>query len=115
MKTIIAGSRTVARYEAVCAAIEASGFTITEVVSGTAKGPDSLGEVWAVNNMVRVKKFPADWDRYGKRAGFIRNAAMADYAEALIAVWDGQSRGTEHMIRVARNKGLKIYVYEMFG
>lgn len=86
---------------AVKAAIKASKFAITEVVSGGAKGVDSLGEVWAHSMGVPVKVFPADWDKHGKKAGFVRNAEMAEYADALIAVWDGQSRGTYDMIRKA--------------
>jgi hypothetical protein len=56
-------------------------------------------------------RFPADWDRYGKAAGYIRNETMAANAEALIALWDGRSPGTKHMIDIARKKGLKVYVH----
>lgn len=75
------------------AAVDASGFRITEVVSGVAHGVDKLGERWAQAHKIPVKQFPAQWNKYGNAAGPIRNREMAEYADALIAVWDGQSRG----------------------
>lgn len=113
MKTIIAGSRTIEDYDIVLAAILASNFDITEVVSGTAKGVDILGERFAEDIEIAIKKFPADWDKYGKRAGYIRNEEMADYANAAICVWDGESRGTQHMINIATKKNLKLFVYKI--
>lgn len=113
MKTIIAGSRTIEDYDIVLAAILASNFDITEVVSGTAKGVDILGERFAEDIEIAIKKFPADWNKYGKRAGYIRNEEMADYADAAICVWDGESRGTQHMINIATKKNLKLFVYKI--
>lgn len=111
MKTIIAGSREGFTYQDVFLACEQSNYEITEVVSGTARGVDQLGEEWARLNQVPVKKFPADWNKNGKAAGPIRNRQMAEYVEALIALWDGKSRGTKNMIDEATKKGLKVYVY----
>ena len=79
------------------------------------RGVDSMGEEWAKSKSIPVRRFPADWDGLGKAAGFIRNAEMADYADALIAVWDGKSRGTANMIEVAKKKGLKVHVKEIAG
>jgi len=113
MKVIIAGSRDgfVARntYEA----IEESPFfgKITEVVSGTAKGVDQHGEMYSRTRELSLKQFPADWDTFGKSAGFRRNVEMADYADALVAVWDGQSRGTKHMIDQMELRNKPVYVY----
>lgn len=112
MKTIIAGSRDITSYSAVELAVLASGFDVTEVVSGTARGVDRNGELWATATGVPIKRFPADWKRYGVRAGLIRNKEMAAYADALIAVWDGQSSGTAHMIKSAQARGLKVFVYK---
>lgn len=98
MKVIIAGSRTVADDVLIRNAVETSGFDITEVVSGCARGADIRGERWAAGNGKPVKRSLADWDQHGKRAGVIRNRQMGDYADALIAVWDGDSTGTRHMI-----------------
>jgi len=111
MKVIIAGSRTIILQSIVETAILSSNFIITEVVSGKARGVDTLGEIWARRNKIPIKEFPADWERFGKRAGFIRNDVMSQYAEGLIVVWDGESRGTLDMIERAKKKGLKVYVY----
>jgi hypothetical protein len=70
---------------------------VTKVV--TAPGVDTLAERWAEQHGIPVMRFPADWKRYGRRVGSIRNQKMAEYAEALVAVWDGRSRGNLNMIR----------------
>lgn len=113
MKTIIAGSRTIIDYNLVVKAIKESGFTITEVVCGLAKGVDSLGEQYAIENNIPVTYFPADWEKLGRSAGPIRNEQMGDYASAVICVWDGKSRGTKHMIHYARKKNLQIYILNL--
>lgn len=113
MKVIVAGSRTVRNSRFVDAAIEASGFVITELVSGGARGPDEHGEVWAIQRGIPVKQFRAAWGYHGKVAGMLRNTEMAEYAEALIAVWDGKSKGTKHMIWTAEKKKLKVFVYNV--
>jgi hypothetical protein len=115
MKTIIAGSRTIDTYTAVALAVARSTWAahITEVVSGAAPGVDALGERWAKEHGVPAKRFRADWERDGKAAGPIRNAKMAEYADALIAVWDGESRGTADMVNQAQRRGLKVYVHRV--
>ena len=80
------------------------------VVSGGAFGVDQLGEIYAEECGYSVQRYPADWAKNGKAAGPIRNAKMADNADALIAFWDGQSRGTKNMIEVAKNRGLKVRI-----
>lgn len=110
MKTIIAGSRTIEDYNTVLDAVKQSGFTITEVVSGTARGVDRLGERYGREQGIPIKRFPADWDTYGKRAGYLRNETMVRFADALIAIWDGISKGTSHTINLAKEKGLKVYI-----
>lgn len=113
MKTIIAGSRTMTNMDIVKRAIDMSGFMITEVVCGGAKGVDTLGRKWAGNGiLIPVKMFPANWNKHGKIAGSLRNIEMAKYADALIAIWDMKSNGTKHMISVAKKKGLKVFVYD---
>lgn len=98
MKVIIAGSRNIKDYKLVVDAIRASGYSITEVVSGCATGVDTLGEQWARANDIPIKEMPADWARHGNSAGPQRNRAMAEYADAAIVVWDGYSRGSRNMI-----------------
>lgn len=110
MKTIIAGSRQISDYAMVEDAISQCAWRPTVVISGAARGVDTLGERWAEDNGVPVERFPADWGKHGKSAGYKRNLEMVDHAEALIAIWDGESRGTKHMIDIARRAGLKVHV-----
>ena len=117
MKVIVAGSRSIYEAYRVEAAIEASPWLKAgrndELVSGGARGVDYLGERWARERGILVKQFLADWDKYGKRAGFIRNKEMAEYADALIAVWDGESCGTENMIDISLSTGLHVFVVQL--
>ena len=115
MKVIIAGSRGIGPRTAawlIASLIEThlKDIDITEVVSGTALGVDQGGELYAQRNSIPVLRFPANWDKHGKSAGHIRNAEMAEHADALIAVWDGVSRGTRHMIDLAEKKGLVVKI-----
>jgi hypothetical protein len=109
-KVIIAGSRKFNNYELLCHTcnMEFNLQTEIEIVSGTAYGADKLGERYAIEKGYPIKKFPADWDKYGKSAGYKRNEEMAKYADSLIVFWDGKSKGTKHMIDLANRYGLKI-------
>ena len=103
MKVIVAGSRSILDKALVHACIESAGYTITELVSGVCAGEsvDFLGEVWAIKNNIPIKAFPvtkADWEKYKKAAGHLRNTKMAEYAEAAIIVWDGASPGSKDMM-----------------
>jgi predicted Rossmann fold nucleotide-binding protein DprA/Smf involved in DNA uptake len=109
--TIIAGSRTIQDYAEVERAIKHSKFNISEVISGGARGVDKLGETYAYEHKIPLTIYRANWDKYGKRAGIFRNRVMATHADALIAVWDGQSNGTKHMIEVAKEYGLHVFIY----
>lgn len=113
MKVIIAGTRDFHDYDVVCKAIANSWYEITEVVSGGATGVDALGERWGKERGLPVTVFPAQWQTYGKKAGPIRNAEMAEYADALVAVVSGPSPGTRGMIKISLERGLKVYVHEV--
>ena len=117
MRTIIAGSRTITghhAYSLIKDAIKTKiGWKITKIVSGGAHGVDTEAIRYAVDNKMLFETFPANWNKYGKGAGVIRNLQMAKYADALLAIWDGQSRGTKHMIETAIKKGLLIYVVNL--
>lgn len=113
MKTIIAGGRDILDYTLVLNAIRESKFDITEVVSGMAKGVDTMAVQYANENDLVITPFFADWNTHGRAAGPIRNRKMAEYGEALIAIWDGESRGTKNMIEEATKRGLKVYVYRV--
>ena len=96
MKTIIAGGRDFKDYNLLKKQVDYYRLhknEITEVVSGGAAGADSLGEMYAIENNIPIKVFNADWNKHGRAAG-----PMAEYADVLIAVWDGQSKGTKNMI-----------------
>lgn len=129
MRVIIAGDREFDNYDMLEKAILQSGFEITEVVSGGARGADQLGEMWAKAHKIPVKVFEADWNnikakgavvktnqwhkKYNANAGFDRNQQMADYAEALIALQpDGVTPGTQDMVRRAKKNNIPVYVYE---
>lgn len=111
MRVIVAGSRTVNTYDLVERCINRAlelqkHICLTEIVSGNARGVDRFGERYAKEHKLLIKIFPADWDRDGKSAGYKRNVQMARYSDALIAIWDGKSRGTAHMIDIAREQEL---------
>lgn len=116
MRVVIAGSRDLTDDRLVEEAVRLSGFTVTTVISGTARGVDKLGERWAEGYGVPVERFPADWGRYGRAAGYRRNQAMVEAAAkapeggAVIAVWDGVSRGTRHTIDIARQRGVPVFI-----
>lgn len=110
---IIAGSRTldlgpdfIAQY------LGSTGWNstvINEVVSGTANGVDKTGEQFADMCLIPVKHFPADWENNGKAAGPIRNRQMANYADALLLIWDGESRGSANMKSEMCKLGKPVY------
>lgn len=80
-------------------------------VCGQARGADTLGERYAKEHNHSIQYFPANWKRYGKAAGYIRNTEMAKDADALVAFFgDGQSLGTKHMIATAEQLGLDVLV-----
>lgn len=113
MKVIIAGSRT-ASYASIIEAVRSSGIEgdISEVVCGMAKGADLHGKTYAEGQGLPVKEFPANWAKHGRAAGPIRNRQMAEYADALIAVWHNNSPGTKNMIDEAKARGLQVFVAE---
>jgi len=106
MKLVIFGSREIEDMRAVEYALEACGMAsqVTEIVSGGARGVDRLGERYARQRGLPCRVFPAQWTKYGKSAGPIRNAEMAKYADYGVAVWDGESRGTANMIRLMEGR-----------
>ena len=80
------------------------------IVSGCARGADTLGMRYASENIFDVDEYPADWDKYGKKAGYMRNVEMAENADALIAFWDGKSKGTKSLIKYAKNDKKEIII-----
>lgn len=83
-----------------------------QIVSGGARGADRLSEKFAEEFDLDVKIFLAEWHKYGKSAGYRRNAEIVDHATELVAFWDGKSKGTEHSINLARKAGKKVVVID---
>jgi hypothetical protein len=117
---IIAGSRTFADYHIVNVQTAAFLKALKElrakrdriqIISGTAKGADQLGERFATQYKLSLLRMPAKWDLYGKSAGYRRNECMAEMANACIVFWDGQSRGSQHMVEQAKEKGIPTTLY----
>ena len=118
-KVIIAGSRGFSNYKLLWEKCneylreKRKNYNII-IISGGARGADTLGEKYAQDEGFSLEVFPANWNKFGKSAGFRRNEQMAEVADALIAFWDGKSHGTKHMIEIMENKNLlvKIVNYE---
>ena len=115
-RVIIAGTRTFQDYDLLekhttfMLSRKVSAYETIEIVSGGASGADALGERYAREHGYKLTIFPADWGRYGRRAGPMRNRQMVEYADALIAFHDGTSRGTANIIAEARAVGLPVSV-----
>lgn len=111
-KVIIAGGREFNQYDLLkfkCDKIlKDLGDVI--IISGGARGADALGERYAKERGLKCEKYEADWDTYGKSAGYKRNEEMAKNAGYLIAFWDGRSKGTGHMIDLAKQYNLKVRI-----
>ena len=85
------------------------------IVSGHGGGADLAGEEYAIRRGLFLETFPAEWDKYGRAAGPIRNSKMLEYASrelpVVVAFWDGISRGTKYTIEKAKEMGIQTYVY----
>ena len=119
IKLIIAGGRDFNDYQLL--QLETQRFLVEQgfnpsqliIVSGNAKGADSLGEEFAEKYNFPIATYPADWNKNGKAAGPIRNEEMANFATHAIIFWDSISRGSKNMIETARKYNLiyKIVKY----
>ena len=112
-RLIVAGGRDFHDYQYLRSSLDYLLQNITDeiqIVCGMARGADRLGERYAKERGFSVAYFPADWDRYGRSAGIRRNVQMAENADALVAFWDGASRGTRHMIKTAKDHGLPVRI-----
>lgn len=122
LRIIVAGSRDFKDYDllqdTLMKFLSETDNTKVRFISGMARGADTLGEQFASSHGYDVVRFPADWDGLGRKAGYIRNAEMAKYASEegsiglLFAFWDGKSRGTMHMINLAKQHGLTVHVID---
>jgi hypothetical protein len=108
MKVAVIGSRTFDNYEEVKRTLSA--IDITLLVSGGAKGADTLGEQYAKENNIPTKIFLPDWEKHGKAAGFIRNTDIINEAELVVAFWDNYSKGTLDALTKAEKLNKKIII-----
>ncbi len=113
-KVIIAGGRDFDNYELLKSTMDKLLSNKPKddicIVCGKARGADTLGEYYAKERGYQIDYYPAQWDKYGTSAGFMRNCEMARESDALVAFWDGASKGTRHMIDVARRYHLQVRV-----
>jgi len=109
-KVIVAGGRDFNNYDLLKSTLDKlfSQKTDIEIVSGMARGADSLAVKYASEKQYPLKKFPADWKLHGNTSGYKRNVLMAGYADACVCFWDGTSKGTAHMIETARKYRLQL-------
>ena len=110
LRVIIAGSRGITDFQSLCDAVQQSGFAISRVLSGMARGVDTMAIRYAIEKRLPLDPYPAQWNKWGRSAGYKRNVQMAQNADALIAIWDGHSPGTRHMIEVAKAHCLRVFV-----
>lgn len=114
MRVAIVGSRNIEydtvkerAYALLCRHIPANA---TEIVSGGAVGIDTLAEIYAKQNGLPMKIFKPDYARYGKRAPLMRNDEIVDYAQYVLAIWDGSSHGTAYTVATCIQKGVPVKV-----
>jgi len=115
MKVIIAGGRNFTDFDFLkkwCDYYLSNHSGEIEIVSGGATGVDALGERYAIDKVYKLKIIPANWD-LGKKAGRLRNKQMAEYADCLLAFWDGTSKGTKNMIEQAKENNLKVRIVKI--
>jgi uncharacterized phage-like protein YoqJ len=112
MRVIIAGCRTFTDYRDLHELVRGSGIRkkIKLIITGGAKGADELGKEYAKINEIDHFEYLPEWEKYGRSAGPIRNKKMIEAADGLLAIWDGSSKGTAHIISEARKKGIFVKI-----
>jgi len=110
MRIAIIGSRTFNDYELLQETLENYKDQISVIVSGGARGADTLGERWAKENNIKTDIYYPDWDKHGKSAGYIRNKDIVNNSDGVIAFWDGQSKGTQHSFCLCDELGVPIKI-----
>jgi hypothetical protein len=120
MKLVIAGSRTIVNIQHLYNAILTLDLgdivrnEVTEIISGGANGADKLGEILATKLNKTLTIMPAEWDKYGKGAGYRRNEDMAKLGDSVLVLYDGVSKGSKHMIELAKKHNKKVWVYYVY-
>lgn len=118
-KVIVAGGRDFADYaylkeklDEVLGSLGDLDSHLIEIISGMAKGGDTLGIRYAEEHKLTMVLYPANWKKYPRMAGILRNMNMLVTATHLVAFWDGKSHGTKHMIEIAKAKGIPVWIFD---
>ena len=119
-RLLVCGSRTIVDKEWIFTQIESywyfhlACYSDPIMIEGGARGVDTIAKEYALENEWEVEEYPAEWDKYGKSAGYIRNDLMVKKADEVLILWDGKSKGTKHDIDLCKkyNKPHKIVLYE---
>lgn len=111
MKIAVIGSRTFNDYNLLKKELDS--FNINQIISGGAKGADSLAEKYAKSNEIKTLIFKPDWKRYGRGAGFIRNKLIIENCDYVIAFWDKKSKGTKNSLGIAEKLKIGIKIIEI--
>lgn len=113
IKLAIVGSRTFNDLQAFykCLQVLKVDYEIIQIISGGAKGADSIGEKYADENNIPKLIFKPDWQKYGKRAGFLRNEDIIKNCNFCLAFWDGESHGTKHDIELCKKYNIPCFIY----
>lgn len=110
MRLMISGSRGITDKARVFSILDSMNYMPSLLIHGGARGVDALAGTWASARGIPVVVYPADWS-LGRGAGFIRNCRMLGAADAVLALWDGESPGTAHALRIALVSGKSVYVW----
>lgn len=112
MKIAVVGSRTFNNYDLLCSYLNTIHLKepISHIISGGAKGADKMGEKWANENGIETIIFIPDWEKYGRKAGFLRNKDIINEADKVVCFWDGFSNGTKNSIELAKRQGKKCLI-----
>lgn len=113
MKFAIVGSRQILDEKGIHEVLDR--YNITHIISGGAKGVDSIAYNYAIKRGLLTTIFKPDWRKYGKRAGYVRNQDIIDNSDYVLAFWDGSSHGTKHSIDLAKNtyhKPIDVWIYD---
>ncbi len=118
-KLLVSGSRTITDKHKVFQALDEmmsvmlNGEDIT-IIEGGAKGVDTLARLYAIEHKIPYEEHPADWDKNGRAAGYVRNVEMVKEADVALIIWDGKSKGTAHAMKICEKKGVK-YLLKLMG
>ena len=111
-QVVVAGGRDFSNYPLLCKKLDHlfQNRQPTAIISGLARGADTLGRQYALERDIQVLEFPAHWNELGKRAGMVRNREMLEAADAVVVFWDSVSKGTANMVEITQKAGLPLRI-----